>query len=175
MYARLSPETVSFINRRASQKNDINYREALNRYSEEITHAIREVCLELISDNILENDWSISLEDEDEVDEQLKLNIRQEHSSNYFQLRIDHNFNCYWSYNCPGHQSIVSENLKDVHPSFKRYFEIQYNQEHGTIIQATFSKRQLVSRYLVDYIVHLSRQLSPLLDQLSDPIRAVAA
>ncbi len=53
MYARLSPETVSFINSGASQNNDENYREALKRYSEEITHAIKEVCLELSSDNII--------------------------------------------------------------------------------------------------------------------------
>lgn len=101
MRARLSPETASFINRGVSQNNDKNYREALKRYSEEITHAIKEVCLELSSDNILESDWSISLEEEDEVDEQIKLNIPQRHFSNYFQFRIGHNFNCCWSYKFP--------------------------------------------------------------------------
>ena len=41
---------------------------------------------------------------------------------------------------------IDSENLRNSHPSSKRFFEIHSNQGHGNTIQATFTQRQLVSR-----------------------------
>ncbi len=175
MYARLSPETVSFINRGVGRNSESNYRAALNRYAEEITYAIKEVCLELSKEEILDNDWTISTNDEDEVDEQLQFTISERHSRNFFKFTIDHDFHCTWSYHCPHRNSSNAESLSSTNPALKRYFTFYSAVDEGMIIESTFSKRQLVSRYLVDYIIHLSRQLAPVMDQLSDPIHAVAA
>ena len=175
MYARLSPETVSFINQGVASTNDLNFREALNRYSEEIICAIKEVCLELSKDGIVDSDWSIEDSDEDEGDEQMQLAIVSKHSNNFFRLSIDREYNCEWSYHFPDYFMLMIESNHFETNSFKRYFQISNTKEGETIIRTRFSKRQLVSRYLVDYLIHLSNQLAPVIKIMSDPTHAVAA
>jgi hypothetical protein len=177
MYARLSPASTQFVNRGSSMTTgDTSYRQALETYSAEITSIIKQVCDEL-SERGSDELWTVEADedDSDEGDQQINLKLREHHSDSSFTWQIDGNFESKWIYHNPNINEDTIEAIKAIKtPGIKKYFDI-YCSEDGVTISSTFSKRQLISRYVVDYILHLTNQMQPAMSVIANSGNRLAA
>ena len=169
MYSRLSPTVTQYINNEAIATSEHSYRHALKQYTEEITSIIKEVCDEL-SEKVSNEEWTIESEDDDYDDswQRTRLVLRESHTDATLTLHIDNQFNSYWTY----HNSDIDEyTIKAIEkintPAIKKYFET-YCTEDGLTIVSQFSRRQLISRHVVDYILHLTDQMRPVISAITN-------
>lgn len=169
MYSRLSPSVTQFINRKTISTNDYSYRNALRKYTDEITSIIKEVCDEL-SEQVSNEEWTIEAEDDeyDDSHNHTRFVLRESNTSATLTLQIDNKFTSYWTYHNSDIDKYTMEAIETIDtPAIKKYFEI-YCSEDGLTIVSTFSRRQLISRHVVDYILHLTDQMRPAISAITN-------
>lgn len=169
MYSRLSPSVTQFINREAIATSEHSYRHALKKYTEEITSIIKEVCDEL-SEQLSNEEWTIEAEDDDYDDslQRTRFVLRESHTDATLTLHIDDKFNSYWTYHNSDIDEYTIKAIENINtPATEKYFDI-YCSEDGLTIVSTFSRRQLISRHVVDYILHLTDQMRPVISAITN-------
>ena len=166
MYLRLSQASIHFINRGTATSSEYSSRQALKNYTAEITGIIKEVCKEL-SDQITDEVWTLE-ENENDSHKQNTFILKEYLTDATLTLKIDHRFRSYWTYHYHNIDENIVHSVKTIDtPAFKKYFDIRYSED-GLKIISSFSKRQLISRHVVDYLLHLTNQMRPAINAIKN-------
>ncbi len=168
MIGRLSLQSIDFIKNGNNLPNANLYHNALKSYQAELTSVIGAVCEELKSLDP-KSDWSQGSNDAE---------IMEDEEENQTIITLSNNANCSIDYifdkehSCSlvfrvSNMSYDGELLEEFGstPAFKRYFQI-LEKGNQLSIKTKIGKRQLTSRHLCDYLLHLSKQFIPFFNSI---------